>query len=589
MRILNLVTSREIKGSITVFMTFMFIIIFGLVLALFENTRIISSIGYVKNASVSAEKALFGDYNRELFREYGLFGYGGYNGISTTDMIDDFKDILMNNLSVKPEDSKLSYTDIYKINKPDVEGKCFEGLSDGDNLYRQIKEYLVSEAVESSTDRLKNKYSKNNISDKSALSEKLDAGDSYETGKYKEKYKTVESNKDAYIDESEDNDKKIDTVKNENIIEENNDSDAKNEDVGNPLEVFKELVEDGYLSLVCDSKQLSDVKIEKALSADDETDVGMTGKEKEIENKNIKNKDSRYDNENVTSTDYRVSHEYESAGSFLKNIFLNADIDKEDTDKISDKKIAEKDKLESIVYANRVFSSYVNNGKKAVDYGMEYLVCGNEKEKDNLAGVVSRIIAARMVTNFAMISGDKMISSKALATATAIAGVTGIEPVIKGVQYVILAILAFEESCIDTAALLDGRQIPVVKKISDLKIRYEEICLASGKFFGEKAKQYEKSDGKIASTYIDYNEYLFCFATFVSAEKIKKRIFDIIEFDLRKRFNESFRVYDCIVSADFEIKYEMRLIFPYLWNLYGRDLKYRRFERRVSAEYRYGS
>lgn len=589
MRILNLVTIRGIKGSITVFMTFMFIIIFGLVLALFENTRIISSTGYVKNASVSAEKALFGDYNRELFREYSLFGYGGYNGISTTDIIDDFKDILINNLSVKPEDSKLSYTDIYKISKLDVEGKCFEGLSDGDNLYRQIREYLVSEAVESSTDRLKNKYSKNNISDKSALSEKLDAGDSYETGKYKEKYKTVESNKDAYVDESEDNDKKIGTVKNENIIEENNDSDVKNEDVGNPLEIFKELVEDGYLSLVCDSKQLSEVKIEKALSAEEETNGGMTSKEKKIENEDIKNKDSRYDNKNVTSTDYGVSHEYESAGSFLKNIFLNADIDKEDTDKISDKKIAEKDKLESIVYANRVFSSYVNNGKKAVDYGMEYLVCGNEKEKDNLAGVVSRLIAARMVTNFAMISGDKMISSKALATATAIAGVTGIEPVIKGVQYVILAILAFEESCIDTAALLDGRQIPVVKKISDLKIRYEEICLASGKFFSEKAKQYEKSDGKIASTYIDYNEYLFCFATFVSAEKIKKRIFDIIEFDLRKRFNESFRVYDCIVSADFEIKYEMRLIFPYLWNLYGRDLKYRRFERRVSAEYRYGS
>ena len=76
MKILNLMNKKKLtaQGSITVFMTFIFMIILSLILAIFENTRIISSTGYMKNASLSAEKTLFGDYNLELYKEYGLFG-----------------------------------------------------------------------------------------------------------------------------------------------------------------------------------------------------------------------------------------------------------------------------------------------------------------------------------------------------------------------------------------------------------------------------------------------------------------------------------------------------------------------------------
>ena len=75
MKILNLMNKKKLtaQGSITVFMTFIFMIILSLILAIFENTRIISSTGYMKNASLGAEKTLFGDYNLELYKEYGLF------------------------------------------------------------------------------------------------------------------------------------------------------------------------------------------------------------------------------------------------------------------------------------------------------------------------------------------------------------------------------------------------------------------------------------------------------------------------------------------------------------------------------------
>ena len=151
----------------------------------------------------------------------------------------------------------------------------------------------------------------------------------------------------------------------------------------------------------------------------------------------------------------------------------------------------------------------------------------------------------------------------------------------------ILAILAFEESCIDTAALLDNKQIPFVKKITDIKIKYEEICNVSGDFFQHKAKLYSESDNKVTSSYVDYSEYLFGFAMAIPQEKIKVRLFDVIQCDLRKRYNESFQIYDCIVAADFNVTYKMKFIFPFLWNTYGKNLKYKIFRKQVSVSYRY--
>lgn len=565
--------NKEVKGSITVFMTFIFILIFGMVLIFFESTRITASKGYIKNASTAAEKTLFGDYNMELFKEYGLFGYGGYNGISSIEMQDDFRKILLNNLAVKPKSSKSSYTDIYKIKKLNVFENSYEGLADGENLCRQIKQYIASCAIEDTADKLKGNYSNVSQGSKADLYEKLDDGSSYETGKYKENYEGggVEEDNDKNLIGDKNQDKNIGRtdVKKEDANESVN--TTTDEDVENPLEVFKELVEDGYLSLVCDVNKLSEKNIEKAILSEEEENNGSDAGSETAEGGKT---ESEKDNSKT---------KYESAGDYLKNLFLSAG----GNETYTEKKNENKDRMKYIIYADKVFSSYVNNRNKTVEYGMEYLICGNEKEKDNLAGVVSRIIATRMATNLTAILNDKTASAKALATATAIAGVTGIEPLIKGVQYVILAIMAFEESCIDVAALLDGRQIPVLKKMTDIKITYEEICLATGELLQSKVKQYEKSDGKLASKYIDYKEYLFCFAALVSTQKIRTRMFDIIQFDLRKRYNESFCIYDCIVAADFEIAYEMKFIFPYLWKIYGKNLKFTKFERRVITSYGY--
>lgn len=602
MKILNLMNKKKLtaQGSITVFMTFIFMIILSLILAIFENTRIISSTGYMKNASLSAEKTLFGDYNLELYKEYGLFGYGGYNGIDYDDMCQEFREIVKKNLCVKPENALLTYTDIYKIKNIAVKTEKSQGFKDGDNWDRQIKACLVNDTVDEIADKIKNKHSEDGTYDEKEVYKKLDDADSYETGKYKEKYadknetgseekqgKTEIENSNKDGNKSEKNDK---TEAKEGTADEKR-NDMEDADIGNPLEMFKELVQNGYLSLVCDISEVSNESIEKALVEDDYVSEEKKVKENVLSESSKKNKAGK----NVLSEDgekkisksnkHEKTEDYESAGSFLKNIFSNTDMQDTDFKAIGS---CVTNKLSEMIYAEKKLTSYVKSSASAVDYGMEYLICGKENERDNLTGVINRIISMRMLINFAIISKDEVIKAKALATATAIAGITGIEPVIKGVQYAIIAILAFEESCIDTAALLDGKKIPLLKNTTDIKIKYEEICTVSGSFFREKARQYQESDGKITANFIDYREYLFAFLAVVPEEKIKSRLFDIIQHDLRTRYNESFRIYDCIVAADYNITYSMKFAFPFLWNMYGKDLKYKKFRRQVSVSHRYG-
>ena len=279
MKILNLMNKKKLtaQGSITVFMTFIFMIILSLILAIFENTRIISSTGYMKNASLSAEKTLFGDYNLELYKEYGLFGYGGYNGLDYDDMCQEFREIVKKNLCVKPENALLTYTDIYKIKNITVKTEKSQGFKDGDNWDRQIKACLVSDTVDEIADKIKNKHSEDGTYDEKEVYKKLDDADSYETGKYKEKYadknekgseekqgKTEIENSDKDGNKSEKNDKT--EAKKDKADKKRN--DMEDADIGNPLEMFKELVQNGYLSLVCDISEVSNESIEKTLVED---------------------------------------------------------------------------------------------------------------------------------------------------------------------------------------------------------------------------------------------------------------------------------------------------------------------------------
>ena len=79
----------------------------------FENVRSLISAGHVRTSAYSAAVTAFGDYNKELYREYGLFGYGGAEGKNVSDLEFAYQRVLFENLSAVPVKKDKQYVDLF--------------------------------------------------------------------------------------------------------------------------------------------------------------------------------------------------------------------------------------------------------------------------------------------------------------------------------------------------------------------------------------------------------------------------------------------------------------------------------------------
>lgn len=511
------------RGSITVFLTFIFVIIMSMITAVIENTRVLSSDAYVSVAADSAAETVMGDYNRELYEQYKLFGYGGYNGLGEIDINNEFNEILKDNLTVRPENSYKSYSDIYRLcnikSEPD---KC-KYITDDDFFDKQISSYLKVVAVDDIKSSIMN--TDTGLMNRKMDTDGLSVADDYESGKF-------DQNDNGSNPKDGSGNLPSSNTKNTGNDDEKKENEVSDSAGGNPLKCLKDMVKDGILSLVCDVHNVSEKEVCKRESCDE------------------KKKDKTGDDEKF------------SAGGYLKKYIEDnqsgqgVELEKEEKSSAS--------KIEYMIYAQKMFSSYINNLNKTVDYGNEYIIAGKESEKDNLLYVVNRLMVMRMAVNYSYIVSDPILQEKSLVTATTIAGVIGIPAVITAVKYTILTILAYEESCIDLCAVLQGRAVPMVKNVTNFKMSYEEICLGSKNLFRQKALQYgAESDIKRADEFT-YIKGIYMLQMIVPKKTIKERMLDLIQHDMRKRFQESFCIDTCICSARFRVSYDIPYAYSYL-------------------------
>lgn len=506
----------------------------SLVTAFIENVRVVTSEAYVSMAANSAVEMIFGNYNKELYEEYGLFAYGGYDGIGISDFESELAEMINKNLAYKPDKGFKSYSDLYRLKDISCELANFYMLDEDEVLLKQISDYIATSTVNNIKESfIKKPKNSKNSSSKELLSE----AEKYENGEYDTKSEDGESSA------GDDN--------------KNTDEDLKKDAAGgNPMKVLKNLLGNGLLSLVCDVSKVSESK----------TGAG------------------EYENGTKSSSD-----DSSSAATFLKSLTEGEESKELEQSKLLEEaeKKGSADKLKYIYYADNVFSSYIDDKYNTVHYGMEYLIGGQETDKQNLAYVVRRLLIIRTLINMVYVSTNSVFQSKSLATATIIVGFTGLPLVIAGVQWLILTILAFEEACIDVAALLDGKEVPMIKSPTTFKMKYEEICAISYSFFKSKGQSYKKAGKSIISTDISYKQYLMLLELCVSKEKIKNRIIDIIQYDLRERFNQTFVFSDCICAAECMVSYNIPYSYSYIKkNLFGKK-KTQDADRRVITSYSY--
>ncbi len=503
------------EGSITIFMTFLFLLMLSLVGVSLDSARFFGSRGYVEAAGLGAHMASFGDYNKELFQEYGLLAYGGYDGLAKESWLLEYQEIFLENLRTLPPKKEgwqgifqKKYTNVYHIHNPVASLSEVSYLAKEDNFLGQIDTWMKATTLTDISELLIGKVTGNQKENPRNILEEL------------QEKQEPEINEEKTSDNTENSQ--------ESIGDEVTSQEGNGE---NPITFFQELMTHGILRLVCSEEELSEKIIARRNSVKETSD-------------------------NLKETEWCRQ---EDGVAMLEGMLSQSD---SIWDEEMNKGVKEKGKL--LLYASQVFSNYLENGEKHASYGLEYLISGKEKEDDTMAYIVNRLFLMRMLMNYAYVNQNPIFIEKSLVTATEIAVPICAEPFIPLIQQCILLILATEEACVDVTALLQGRLVPFAKTATCFQMQYEEMCLASEGLFQKKATAYKKSTKNQQLMGLQkgwgYLHYLWLMLLMTSWDDLYNRTLDLIQDDLRSRYNESFDISQCICGVEVKLTYEIPIL-----------------------------
>lgn len=202
--------------------------------------------------------------------------------------------------------------------------------------------------------------------------------------------------------------------------------------------------------------------------------------------------------------------------------------------------------------------------KSLLKYQTEYIICGKAGDKENLEGIVYRLLLLREAANVLYLLSDsnKMAEIQALSTTlTLICMVPEAEPL---VRYSIMFAWAFVESISDVRILLDKGRVPLVKSGNTWRTQLLQMTNF----------QNRSEDGNSGSSGMSYEDYLRVFLCLTDENTVTMRLMDVMEMDIRQTAgNENFRMDACMDS--FEMFAHIRSGYGYEFTIqrkYGYEL-----------------
>lgn len=169
-------------------------------------------------------------------------------------------------------------------------------------------------------------------------------------------------------------------------------------------------------------------------------------------------------------------------------------------------------------YLQKYYPCFVNvNGNHALDYELEYLLIGKASDKQNLQGVLNRLLAVRELSNLQFLRTNPEKQEIILAAATALAALTLSPELIPAYKTGIMAAWAYAESISDLRLLLDGQ------KVSMVKTKDQWHTDVAGLSKGVKTKEIKQTQG------LSYQEYIQMFMWTMKDSVLAYRAMDLIE------------------------------------------------------------
>lgn len=591
------------NGSITVYLSIVLVSVILLVNVVAESARISIVKSQSKAFTYMAADSIFAQYGRQIYEDYGVLLV--WEKESVSEQMKRYIQANINLADLNMEGTNLMGTNLMGIDIEEIEYATENG---GEKLVEQIGSYMKYSGLLEAADLLLKRfevYEKNSETQTSEnngvtdiVEEKSEELQQYvkEINDIVKKIKDVEVIHNKLSVVSQKMEKIKDTIASGNKVKNVSgflkayrelitEFDRKADNVDSAIERIEKydekkelfLKENGYTSDAGDYID-DNLNILKNIRSRINEIKGLNVSEfSDIDSKNISSVEKAVDKaktveselkslrvNEVTKEDEKNQSIYESAKKFLKDGFLSMVID--DVDDISSASISDsnlptklinkqgkknklqsgKDKAVLSLYCENKFGDYTQPKKDtALKYEMEYVICGEYSDRDNLLGTAKKLIVMRNVTSAAYLITDKTkmseISSVALSAATSM-GIPFMEPIIKAL---LVEAWSLAEAVSDVRILLSGNKVRLAKNKENWKTSLSNLLIS------------ETLDSR-SNKGLDYRQYCELLIMLQNENQCIYRIMDLMQVNIQKRYNKDFLMSQCFqkieVTANFETK-----------------------------------
>ena len=202
------------------------------------------------------------------------------------------------------------------------------------------------------------------------------------------------------------------------------------------------------------------------------------------------------------------------------------------------------------LYSMKYFHNFVEQSPYTkLKYEREYIIFGAEKDKTNLLTMVLYLVAIRTLFCMVMLlkQPDKMTQLDMLSAG--VVGFTGIPVLGAVVKYIVVLLWSVEEALVEVSALLLGKRVAVVGTGT---VAFGELFRINKKVIAQKAQNLPESPGA------SYQDYLALLSLTKGTRKKAYRALDLIQENIRYRYNDSFRIRNLVTEIKFSTNMKLK-------------------------------
>lgn len=195
-------------------------------------------------------------------------------------------------------------------------------------------------------------------------------------------------------------------------------------------------------------------------------------------------------------------------------------------------------------YDIRFFEGFKKEMQKGSFYELEYIIHGKSQDRDNLSGVITRLVGLREGLNLIHILSDSGKRQEAQELALAIVGGTGILPLVSITAFFIMSVWALGEALVDIRTLLDGGRVPFIKSKNDWKLGLDRLLdIGRSRSLGEREADEGRTDG------LTYKGYIRILIFGGYGSDMIYRMMDVMQMNIGKE-QDGFSMKRCACSVD---------------------------------------